>query len=328
MSACTDISALFAKKPEAEVKYVEKDLDVEEEIITAVEGERPPVPPLPKGEPLLPKLADRVKQYWQADARNMRRSQDSYKALINTHRPPENCKFLKVPLINEGICKGLDPSVKRKDGDMTDIQKDILSANFAVLKIANQVLEADSKSTMGSSKDLVKTSLDAVTLLGLAHSKLNNLRKSAIQLSLDPDIGDHLAKHDVTTYLFGDNLAKLTKEARELNKMAHLMQKGSSHQGRQHITAQKAETAKTSSRKSFSAGQESPIQGEKALQELRKVKMNFLKLKAVLPLLTEYFERQVNNFEAGQLNKNMPDWQKLTFDTEILPSVSGLPKEV
>jgi len=31
---CTDISALFAKKPEAEAKCLEKDLDVEEEIIS------------------------------------------------------------------------------------------------------------------------------------------------------------------------------------------------------------------------------------------------------------------------------------------------------
>ena len=265
MSACTGISALFAKKPEAEAKYVEKDLDVEEEILTAVEAERPPVAPLPEGEPLLPKLADRVKRYWQTDARNMRRNQDSYKALVNTHRPPENCKFLTVPLINEGIYKGLAPSVKRKDGDMTDIQKDILSANCAVLKIANQVLEADSKSTMISSKDLVKMSLDAVTFLGLAHSKLNNLRKSAIQLSLDPDIRDVCsAKHEVTTYLFGDDLAKSIKEARELNKITHLMQKGSSHQGRQHITAQKSASVKTSSRKSsFRQARKAPFREKK-----------------------------------------------------------------
>ena len=61
--ASSDISALFAKKPEAETKCLEKDLDVEEEILSAVEAERPPVAPLPEGEPLLPKLADRVKRY-------------------------------------------------------------------------------------------------------------------------------------------------------------------------------------------------------------------------------------------------------------------------
>ena len=202
-SACADISALFAKKPEVEAKYVEKDLDVEEEILSAVEAERRQVAPLAEGEPLLPKLADRLRRYWQTDARNMRRNQDSYKALINTHRPPENCKFLNVPLINEGIYKGLTPLVKRKDGDMTDIQKDILSANCAVLKIANQVMEEVPKSTMVNSKDLVKMSLDAVTLLGLAHSQLNNLRKSVIQLSLDLSIRDVCnARHEVATYLF------------------------------------------------------------------------------------------------------------------------------
>lgn len=55
--------------------------------------------------------------------------------------------------------------------------------------------------------------------------------------------------------------------------------------------------------------------------------MNFSKFETVLPLLIEYFERQVNNFEAGQVSKHMPDWQKLTSDTEILTLVSGLPIE-
>ena len=133
--------------------------------------------------------------------------------------------------------------------------------------------------------------------------------------------------HEITTYLFGEDFSKSIIEARELNKITHLMQKGISHQGRQHITAQKAETAKTSSRKSLLGGQESPIQGEKVLQELGKAKMNFSNVETVLPLLTEYFERQVNNFEAGQLSKHMPDWLKLTSDTEILTLVSGLPIE-
>ena len=52
--------------------------------------------------------------------------------------------------------------------------------------------------------------------------------------------------------------------------------------------------------------------------------MNFSHFETFLPLLTEYFERQVKSFEAGQLNKHMPDWQKLTSDTEILTLVSGL----
>ena len=152
-----------------------------------------------------------------------------------------------MPLINEGIYKGLTPLVKRKDGDMTEIQKDILSANCAVLKIANQVLEADYKSIMVNSMNPVKMSMDAITHLGLAHSKLRNSRKSAIQLSLDPYIRDVCStRHEVTTYLFEDDLAKSIKEARELNKIIHLMQKGSSYQGRQNITTQKTATAKTS----------------------------------------------------------------------------------
>ena len=250
--ACTDVSALFTKKPEAVVNTRERELNVEEEILCTVEAERPPVAPLPEGEPLLPKLADRVKRYWQTDARNMRRNQDSYKALLNSHRPPENCKFLNVPLINEAIYKGLPPPVKRKDGEMADIQKDILSGNCAVLKIANQILEADAKSEMVNSKEIVKMCLDAVTLLGLAHCKLNNFRKNTLQPSLDPNIRDVCsARHEVTTYLFGDDLAKSIKEAKELNKITHLMQKGGSQQAKPHSNTYKSAATKSSPKKSF-----------------------------------------------------------------------------
>ena len=93
---------------------------------------------------------------------------------------------------------------------MINIQKDILSA------IANHVLEADSISVIVNSKDLVKMSLEAVTLLGLAHCMLNNLHKSAVHLSLDTEIMDLCsAQHEVTAYLFGDDLAKSIKETKE-----------------------------------------------------------------------------------------------------------------
>ena len=48
--------------------------------------------------------------------------------------------------------------------------------------------------------------LDAVTLLGLAHSKLNNQRKSAISPFLQYEVRDVCsARHEVTDYLFGDD---------------------------------------------------------------------------------------------------------------------------
>eukprot|EP00794_Sanderia_malayensis_P003987 gene3987-4536_t len=132
----------------------------------------------------------------------------------------------KVPLINEAIYKGLPNPIKRKDGDLMGIQKEILAANNAVTKIANSILDADSKSEIVNSKEIVKMTLDAVTLLGLAHSKLNNQRKSALSPALDPDIRDfYSARHEVTDYLFGDDLSKAIKEAKDLNKISNQLQK-------------------------------------------------------------------------------------------------------
>ena len=55
--------------------------------------------------------------------------------------------------------------------------------------------------------------------------------------------------------------------------------------------------------------------------------MTFKNFNVVLPALTEYFEKQVKIFEAGQISKHFSVWEKLTSDTEILSIVSGLPIE-
>ena len=77
-----------------------------------------------------------------------------------------------------------------------------------------------------NSKEIVKMTLDAVTLLGLAHSKLNNQQKSAISPSLQYEVRDVCsAWHEVTDYLFGDDLSKAIKEAKELNKISNQFQR-------------------------------------------------------------------------------------------------------
>ena len=83
-ASITGVSSLF-DKPNQPTAEAYKALQVDEDILCAVESERPPVTCLPEGDPILPNLADRVKRYMQTDARNLKHHQEAYKNLLTTY---------------------------------------------------------------------------------------------------------------------------------------------------------------------------------------------------------------------------------------------------
>ena len=63
--------------------------------------------------------------------------------------------------------------------------------------------------------------------MGNIHSKLNNKRKEPIGNTLPADIREVCsAQREVTTQLFGDDLGKAVREAKELNKLSNDLSPG------------------------------------------------------------------------------------------------------
>ena len=92
--------------------------------------------------------------------------------------------------------------------------------------IANLVLEADNQSRMVDTKAVVTHALNATTLIGNIHSKLNKW-KELIGKTLPADIREvYSAQREVTTQLSGDNLGKEVQEAKELNKLSYNLSPG------------------------------------------------------------------------------------------------------
>ena len=224
----SDINALFTKTKAASIEGKKTaSLEVEEEILCAVEAERPPGANVPAGDPVLQNLADRVVKYWQADLKKS----ETHKVLQDKYKTPSNCSSITAPLINEVIYYNLSGYTKRIDHEMVEIQKDIITAANSMIQISQSVLEADKKSTMVDSKEIVKKCFDAITMLGTAHAKLNNKRKHAISSSLDPEIKDVCSsRHTVTGYLFGDDLPKAIKDAKEVSKLTKSVGSQNQHQ--------------------------------------------------------------------------------------------------
>ena len=143
-----------------------------------------------------------------------------HKLIQEKYKTPANCSNIAVPLVNEVIYRYLNASTRRHDHELADTQKDLSSATNVLTLISQAILGADKKSTMIDSKD-IKMCLDDITMLGTAHAKLNNRRKHAISPALDPEIKDVCsAHHTVTGYLFGDDLPKAIKDAKEVSRLS------------------------------------------------------------------------------------------------------------
>ena len=94
--------------------------------------------------------------------------------------------------------------------------------------IANLALEADRTCHMVDTKMLVAHALNATTLMGNAQNKLNQKRKDLIARTLPREIRDVCSsQREVTSLLFGDDLGKVVREAKELSKLTSELSTGS-----------------------------------------------------------------------------------------------------
>ena len=110
---------------------------------------------------------------------------------------------------------------QRNEQDFYDMQQQLLRANVVVTQIAEKALMADQQSRMLDTKDVVRSVLDAVSLLGQATSDLSNKRKANLRLILCPDVRTVCSSElEVSTHLFGEDLGKSLKEAREISKVS------------------------------------------------------------------------------------------------------------
>ena len=66
---------------------------------------------------------------------------------------------------------------------------------------------------MVTSKDILPSSLSAVTFLGMAQTALSDARKIYVKDILPEDVNNTC--HKLTSYLFGDDIGKSIKNAKE-----------------------------------------------------------------------------------------------------------------
>ena len=170
----------------------------EEEILVDIDKNRPNE--RKQGPPLLSNLATRINKYWKIEAE----SHSTVKHLKGLYSTPENCRELVVPNINRELYTKLHPYYIRQDRKYIELQETLMAVTTAVSSIANLALEADKNSQMVDTKQIVTHALNATTLLGCAHQKLNKRRKESIAPALPKEIREVCSsQREVTSWLFG-----------------------------------------------------------------------------------------------------------------------------
>eukprot|EP00794_Sanderia_malayensis_P012488 gene12488-13771_t len=215
-SKTENMSDLFPAKSatSASSKNQTKVLDVAEDLLCQVDDE---ISDTTLGDEILDNLADRICKHFVVDPTKV--SSD----LLGRLKLPKNCSGIVVPMMNQTILDMKDfESIRPVERKLYNTQLNVQRATAAIAKIANMVLEADQNSKMIDSKALLRAALDGVTVLGQAQASLTNSRKNNIKQILSDDVKDICnPKRKASQYLFGDDLPKLIKEARDLYRMSN-----------------------------------------------------------------------------------------------------------
>ena len=150
---------------------------------------------------------------------------------------PSNCTVLRVPVLNEAVARNrrILPFHKRADKRLSDIQKSLTFATTAVLKMADEILMASTKSRTLDLRQLMGYTVDSTTLLVRAHKQISNEQKESLKPALNEDIRGLCDK--VTTsseYLFGENLVESMREAKENYRISNSINNTNSSFGGKH----------------------------------------------------------------------------------------------
>ena len=131
---------------------------------------------------------------------------------------PANCSDIRVPILNEAVAKNkkIMPFHKRADKRLSDIQKGLIFAASAVLKIADELILAQYEIRPPNLKKVMGHTVDSITLMGRARKQISAERKERLKPVLNEDIRTLCDKETSDSkYLFGENLLESMKEPKE-----------------------------------------------------------------------------------------------------------------
>ena len=163
------------------------------------------------GSAISSQLAEVAMKYWSEESKNPL----VVTKILDGLKIPTNCSGICVPILNEAVAKNRKIMIfhKRANKRLSDIQKRLIFAASAVLKIADELILAQSEIRPPNLKKVMGHTVDSITLLGRAHKQISAERKERLKPVLNEDIRTLCDKETSDSkYLFGENLLESMKE--------------------------------------------------------------------------------------------------------------------
>ena len=167
-----------------------------------------------KGPKIQQQLADIACERW-----GKKLNAEKVSSILAKHVQPENSEELNIPRVNPEIWATLNAFKRKPDLRFANMQQSLQKATFALLSTCNKLLAVKSQV---ETKEMLTDSVDAIALVGHVASELSALRREHLKLSLRPEFHAICANNATTTsnLLFGDDLAKQIRDAKETNRLS------------------------------------------------------------------------------------------------------------
>ena len=147
-------------------------------------------------------------------------SNTATKDLMSKYQVPQNCEFLRVPLINPELwnSESLQDSYRDNDKLMYKNQKLITKAMVPIVQIMNSCLEKNDS----VNNRLFDLASDAFSMMAYVHRDQSNIRRQLLKPAVSKPYRKLCnASTPVTENLFGDDLHKQIKDMNESRKFAN-----------------------------------------------------------------------------------------------------------
>ena len=136
----------------------------------------------------------------------------SMKPLLEKYLPPENCKKIEIPKMNEEILNLLSSFQRKNDFKYIGMQKSLRAGASAAIQLGEYLTNSQKVSTSPSMEKVLQFVLDIVAVLGRTSSDLSEVRRKHAVSVLRPEFKCLSKNKPSNKKLFGDEISKSIRE--------------------------------------------------------------------------------------------------------------------
>ena len=216
------------------------------------------------------------------------------------------------------------------------MQETIIKAVFALLQTSSALVSNDLRP---AHTQLLEQSIDSLAMLAHTYAQLTQLKKNQIRPALKPEYSAicSLEESRESMFLFGDDLPKALKEAKESSQISSSI-KHQSKTYKKPSWSGRRENVRSQQKDFQWSGQQKaphpqlykkkkaakPLHGKEIIYILNQIKEDVSKLQQNIPLVLNYLSHSRKVFKAGQVANYLSAWSNITQDQEIIAYVQGV----